>query len=137
MGGKEILETYPKTANFLREWFMNQMIQNIQKDSNGELEDIKKFMQERGIDPPLILMLENNPNGLFETFDNLGVYINIECNLYAGTMHTTYDMKKSKGQHIENNSIWFKSRKETEKSAMLEAIKYIEENFENLVKNES
>ena len=76
MKGLELLEKYPASAEVIKAWFLEKMIESF-KDENVPSE-FKDFMREQGIDNDKVgTLIDVNPRNLFDVFDNNDVIIQI------------------------------------------------------------
>ena len=74
MNGKTLLETYPKAAKVIKQHFVDQLVNSL-KDADLP-EDFKEFARQQEIDDDKIGgLIDAQPRGLFDVFDNNGVYI--------------------------------------------------------------
>ena len=77
MKALELLEGHPRTAEVIRTWFMEKMIESM-KDAKDVPEEFKEFMRQQGIDnEKLSVMIESQPRNLFDVFDAKGIIINV------------------------------------------------------------
>jgi len=73
----ELLNANPKTAEVIRAWFMEKMIESI-KTAQDVPEEFKDYMRQQGIDnEKLSIMIDAQPRSLFEVFDAQGIIINV------------------------------------------------------------
>jgi hypothetical protein len=73
----ELLNANPKTAEVLRAWFMEKMIESM-KDADNVPEEFKEFMRQQGIDnEKLSIMIDAQPRTMFDVFDANGIIINV------------------------------------------------------------
>lgn len=76
MKGLELLEKYPVSAELIKAWFLEKMIESF-KDENVPSE-FKDFMREQGIDNDKVgTLIDVNPRNLFDVFDEHEVFISI------------------------------------------------------------
>jgi hypothetical protein len=76
MKGILLLEKYPASAEIVRAWFMERMIESF-KDENVP-DEFKDFMREQGIDnDKLGTMIDVNPRMLLDVFDENDIFISI------------------------------------------------------------
>jgi hypothetical protein len=76
MKGLELLEKYPASAEVIKAWFLEKMIESF-KDENVPSE-FKDFMREQGIDnDKLGTMIDVNPRMLLDVFDENDIFISI------------------------------------------------------------
>ena len=73
----ELLEANPKTAEVIRAWFMEKMIESI-KTAQDVPDEFKDYMRQQGIDnEKLSIMIDAQPRSLFEVFDAKEIFINV------------------------------------------------------------
>lgn len=132
MKGKELLEAYPKIANIIRDWFTTKMIENMSK-ADDVPDEFKNHMIERGVsDDLLINVIDKNPSALFEIFDSLHVYIGIAIHQIEETNQIVFNYYICPdGKCLDDTEFPdFTNRKDVEHYAMLAAIEYIDNHFD-------
>jgi len=73
----ELLEGHPRTAEVIRAWFMEKMIESI-NNAQDVPEEFKDYMRQQGIDnEKLSVMIDAQPRSLFDVFDAQGIIINV------------------------------------------------------------
>ena len=73
----ELLNANPKTAEVIRAWFMEKMIESI-KTAHDVPDEFKEFMRQQSIDnEKLSIMIDAQPRSLFEVFDAKEIFINV------------------------------------------------------------
>ena len=76
MKGLEILQKYPHSADVVRKWLFNRMVESMQDDSVPE--DFKEAMMNEAVtNERLAVFIDTNPRMLFDVFDENDIYINI------------------------------------------------------------
>jgi len=76
MSGIDLLNKYTASAEVIRAWFMEKMIESLQ--TSDVPEDFKNMMRETGIeDDKLSVMIDANPRMLLDVFDDNEIYISI------------------------------------------------------------
>jgi len=105
MKGLELLEKNPLSAEIVRAWFMERMIESF-KDENVP-DEFKDFMREQGIDnDKLGTMIDVNPRMLLDVFDandiiiETSLYPNGEFTIKIGNQATTNSWKTRKEAEI-------------------------------------
>lgn len=128
MNGKELLNAYPKTAELVKDWFVEKMIESL-KTSDAPYE-FKEQMRQHAVNiDNLASIIDNNPRGLFDVFDNHGIYIDvyIGCN---NDWEVTFGYRmlpiKIKDERIDP-LLCYSYRKEAEKAAIEEAFALLNE----------
>ena len=116
MTGLELLEKYPRAASVIKNWLLWKMVDALQNESIDE--EFKQYMRDQGIDNDKMgMMLDANPRGLFDVFDEHDVII--ETLLYP---HGEFTIKI--GNEATTNS--WKTRKEAELFAIEAAFEILE-----------
>lgn len=76
MSGLELLEKHPHTAEVIRAWFLEQMIESLKTEDVPD--EFKDFMREQGVGyDKLAVMIDANPRMLLDVFDDNKVFIEI------------------------------------------------------------
>jgi len=133
MKGKELLDTYPKIAKVIKEWFTTKMMESM-SNADDIPEEFKNHMKERGVDDELLInVIDKNPSALFEIFDSLHVYIGIVIDQLPETEQVVFNyFICPKGKCLDTSPQEFFNRKDVEHYAMLAAIEYIDNNIDEL-----
>jgi len=77
MTGAELLETYPKAAFAIKEFYYGKMIESLSEDSDIP-QDFKEMVKSQQFDSEYVAtFIDNNPRFLFDIFDENGIYINV------------------------------------------------------------
>ncbi len=116
MNGLELLESHPKSAIVVKQWYLEKMLESL-NDKNLP-EDFKDIVRAKGIDNESVAtLIDASPRNLFDVFDNHKVYIDINC----------LNDKFLWGINDDVNNDVYETRKEAEKIAIEEAFKLLEE----------
>ena len=76
MSGIDLLNKYTASAEVIRAWFMEKMIESLQ--TSDVPEEFKNMMRETGIeDDKLSVMIDANPRMLIDVFDDNEIYISV------------------------------------------------------------
>jgi len=76
MSGIDLLNKYTASAEVIRAWFMEKMIESLQ--TSDVPEEFKNMMRETSIeDDKLSVMIDANPRMLLDVFDDNEIYISI------------------------------------------------------------
>ena len=111
----ELLESHPKTAIVVKQWFLEKMLDSIENESVPE--DFKNLVREQGIDNDKVAgVIEGAPRSLFDVFDSHKIYISISC----------VNDKFLWGINNDMNNSAYSSRIEADKAAVIEAFKQLE-----------
>lgn len=133
MKGKELLETYPRIAKIIKDWFTAKMIGSM-SNTDDIPEEFKNHMKERGASEDfLINVIDKNPAALFEIFDSLHVYIGIVIDKLPETEQVVFNYYICPNGKCQDTSPQeFLNRKDVEHYAMLAAVEYINNNIDEL-----
>jgi hypothetical protein len=118
MKGLEILQKYPHSADVVRKWLFNRMVESMQDDSVPE--DFKEAMMNEAVtNERLAVFIDTNPRMLFDVFDENDIYINIfrVKNIFMWSL----------GENEFLDTRIFNSRKEAELPAIEKAFEILEE----------
>lgn len=75
MTGTELLETYPKAAVAIKEFYYGKMIDSLQED-NDIPEEFKDMIKAQQFDSEYVAtFIDTNPRFLFDIFDANGIFI--------------------------------------------------------------
>jgi polyribonucleotide nucleotidyltransferase len=73
----EILKTYPKAAQVIKQWALEKMLDTIKDDSLPE--HFKEAVREMGIsDDKIADVFKKSSRSLFDVFDNHKLYITVD-----------------------------------------------------------
>jgi hypothetical protein len=113
----DLLEKYTLSAELVRNWFIQKMIESVRGDETVP-EDFKNFMLEQGIENDKIaIMIDANPRMLFDVFDENDVIIIIK---YHDNFGFTWAVEETDEQSF------YKTRKEAELFAVEAAFDILE-----------
>jgi hypothetical protein len=119
MKGIDLLNKYTASAEIIREWFLEKMIESLQ--TTDVPDDFKNMMKQTGIDnEKLAIMIDSNPRMLFDVFDENDVIIIIK---YHDNFGFTWAVEEADDQSF------YKTRKEAELSAIEVAFDILEDNL--------
>ena len=132
MKGLELLEKYPASAEVIKAWFLNQMIESFKDDTVPD--GFKQYMREQGIDNDKVgILIDVNPRNLFDVFDdnNIRIHICVGSDVSSNnfSFHIASDVIKtdvSQGESVKDLTNDFKTRKETEIKAIQYAFELLE-----------
>ena len=118
MSGLEILEKYPYTAQVIRDWFLEQMIESFKDETVPD--EFKDFMRQQGVENDKVgKMIDVNPRMLFDVFDENDIMIIIGYHENFGFNYAVCE--------DEDQQRYYKTRKEAESSAIEVAFEILEE----------
>lgn len=76
MKGLELLETYPKAAKVIAEFYNNKLIDSMSTSTEDVSEEFKEMLKQQSFDNQYVAtFIDSNPRFLFDVFDDNGVYI--------------------------------------------------------------
>jgi hypothetical protein len=126
MKGLEILQKYPHSADVVRKWLFDKMMESMQDDSVPE--DFKQSMMNEAVtNVRLAVFIDTNPRILFDVFDenDIIIYFMIfsspEGVRFSAAIHTGND-------EVKPNPIGkqYNTRKEAEHAAVEAAFEILE-----------
>lgn len=126
MKGLEILQKYPHSADVVRKWLFDRMVESMQDDSVPE--DFKQSMMNEAVtNVRLAVFIDTNPRILFDVFDenDIIIYFMIfsspEGVRFSAAIHTGND-------EVKPNPIGkqYNTRKEAEYAAVEAAFEILE-----------
>jgi hypothetical protein len=105
MTGLELLETYPKAAVAIKEFYYGKMIDSLQEE-NDIPQEFKEMLKAQQFDSEYVAtFIDTNPRFLFDIFDANDVYIQInvfnfsysinEGSVIAGSWKTRIEAEKA------------------------------------------
>jgi hypothetical protein len=78
MKGIELLETYPKAAGVIKEFYNNKLINSMNDSSERVSEEFKEMLKQQSFDNEYVAtFIDSNPRFLFDVFDDNEIYINV------------------------------------------------------------
>ncbi len=116
MKGLEILQKYPHSADVVRKWLFDRMVESMQDDSVPE--DFKQVMMNEAVtNVRLAVFIDTNPRILFDVFDENDIIIIIK---YHDNFGFTWAVEEADDQSF------YKTRKEAELFAIEVAFEILE-----------
>jgi len=116
MTGLELLEKYDKAAIVIKQFYLNAMLESLKDEELPE--NFKEYARQTTIDNDKIgKLIDVQPRGLFDVFDNNKVYIGITPNFLIGGMEFKYSIDEITGEAS--------TRKEAEKIAVEKAFEIL------------
>ena len=104
----DLLETYPKAATVIKEFYYEKMINSLQED-NDIPQEFKDMVKAHQFDSEYIAtFIDNNPRFLFDIFDANDVYIQITVDLENNCFRYSFD-----GGQVESNDFLTRIAAET------------------------
>jgi hypothetical protein len=123
MTGAELLETYPKAAVAIKEFYYGKMIESLQED-NEIPQEFKDMVKAQQFDSEYIAtFIDNNPRFLFDIFDSNN--INIVIHVYTEEPPTEFAFSIPQ-DNLDYDQL-YPTRKEAEAAAIEQAFKILNE----------
>jgi hypothetical protein len=118
----ELLETYPKAAVKIREWFLEKMLDNLKNSDSSVPEEFKEYVREQGIDNERVAkILGASPRTLFDVFDSSQLYIKVDIFIREDqTAKFNWSVNA-----VEGGTSFYSSRLEAEKDAVAKAFQML------------
>jgi hypothetical protein len=114
----EILEKYPEAAKVVNNYYLEIMLKSLNDDSLPE--NFKEFVREMGVgNDKIAKIIEGSPRTLFDVFDENQIYIEIS----VSNDKFSYKIYPRDVKFLD--VIWYDTRKEVEKIAILDAFKLL------------
>jgi hypothetical protein len=124
MKGIELLETYPKAAKVIGEFYNNKLIDSMNDSSEGVSDEFKEMLKQQSFDNEYVAtFIDNNPRFLFDIFDSNSVYIEILVDLTKDDALFSYVIDGDMMSNVEG--ILYNSRIEAEKVAIEKAFQLL------------
>lgn len=126
MKGIELLETYPKAATVIKEFYNNKLIDSVSKSSEEIPEEFKEMIKQQSFDNEYVAaFIDSNPRFLFDVFDNNE--LNVEILVMYSDRPSMFTYTVVEGDLIHTEPTKYNSRIEAEKVAIEEAFKLLNE----------
>ena len=118
----ELLETYPRAAEVINEFYRSKMIESM--DTTDVPDDFKEMLKQQEFDNEYVAkFIDANPRILFDVFDSNGVYIEILVDLTKDDALFSYVIDGDMMGNVEG--ILYNSRIEAEKVAIEKAFQLL------------
>ena len=119
MKGLELLESHPKTAIVIKQWYLDKMLESL---NNKEIpEEFREAVRAQDIDNENVgTLIDASPRNLFDVFDEHKLFIQI--NVYP--LYSSFSYFINEGDVISGG---WTERKEAELAAIIQAFKLLEE----------
>ena len=116
----DLLETYPKAATVIKEFYYEKMINSLQED-NDIPQEFKDMVKAQQFDSEYVAtFIDNNPRFLFDIFDANGIFISIKYSLDG----FTWSNMQSDASELKDTTIYL-FRKEAETVAVEKAFEIL------------
>jgi len=118
----ELLETYPKAAEVINEFYRTKMIESM--DTTDVPDDFKEMLKQQEFDNEYVAkFIDANPRILFDVFDSNGVYIEILVDLTKDDALFSYVIDGDIMDNVEG--VLYNSRIEAERVAIDKAFQLL------------
>jgi len=122
MTGLELLESYDKAAIVIKQHYLNSMLESLKDDDLPE--NFKEYARQTTIDNDKIgKLIDIQPRGLFDVFDNNKVYIEILVDYKK--LDATFPYTVIDNDTMYSNPSYYNNRKEAEKKAVEQAFEIL------------
>lgn len=122
MKAVELLETYPRAAEVINEFYHTKMIESLNTEDVPQ--EYKDLLKEQEFDNEYVAkFIDANPRILFDVFDSNGVYIEILVDLTKDDALFSYIIDGDFMNNVEG--ILYNSRIEAEKVAVQKAFQLL------------
>jgi hypothetical protein len=122
MKAVELLETYPRAAEVINEFYHTKMIESM--DTTDVPDDFKEMLKQQEFDNEYVAkFIDANPRILFDVFDSNGVYIEILVDLTKDDALFSYIIDGDVMGNVE--AVLYNSRIEAEKVAIEKAFQLL------------
>jgi hypothetical protein len=122
MKAVELLETYPRAAEVINEFYHTKMIESLNTEDVPQ--EYKDLLKEQEFDNEYVAkFIDANPRILFDVFDSNGVYIEILVDLTKDDALFSYVLDGDMMSNVEG--ILYNSRIEAEKVAVQKAFQLL------------
>jgi hypothetical protein len=124
MTGIELLETYPKAAFAIKEFYYGKMIESLSEDSDIP-QDFKEMVKAQQFDSEYVAtFIDNNPRFLFDLLDANNIIVHTPSVWIEGVVEFGYTVER-KGVDTMGSFETYPQRNMAEKLAIEKAIEYL------------
>jgi hypothetical protein len=114
----ETLQKYPEAAKVVNNYYLEIMLKSLNDDSLPE--NFKEFVREMGVgNDKIAKIIDGSPRALFDVFDENQIYIEIS----VSNDKFSYKIYPRDIKFLD--VMWYDTRKEVEKIAILDAFKLL------------
>ena len=124
MKGIELLETYPKAAKVIGEFYNNKLIDSMNDSSEGVSDEFKEMLKQQSFDNEYVAtFIDSNPRFLFDVFDDNE--LNVEILVMYSDRPSMFTYTVVEGDLIHTEPTKYNSRIEAEKVAVDKAFQIL------------
>jgi len=125
MTGAELLETYPKAAAAIKEFYYGKMIESLQED-NDIPQEFKDMVKAQQFDSEYVAtFIDTNPRFLFDIFDANKIYITTPVSMIDG--YFSWQISADEQVYEHENAEYLENRKLAETAAIEKAFEILNE----------
>ncbi len=127
MTGAELLETYPKAAAAIKEFYYGKMIESLEED-NDIPQEFKDLVQAQQFDSEYVAtFIDTNPRFLFDILDANEIIIHTPSVWIEGVVEFGYTVASTKGRDVIGSFETYPHRNIAEKHAVEKAFEILNE----------
>jgi hypothetical protein len=127
MTGEELLETYPKVADAIKEFYYRKMIDSLQEDNNIP-EEFKDMVKAKQFDNEYFAtFIDNNPRFLFDLMDTNEIIIHTPSVWIEGVVEFGYTVERKNNVDSVGSFETYPYRSIAEKYAVEKAFEILNE----------
>jgi hypothetical protein len=127
MTGAELLETYPKVADAIKEFYYRKMIDSLQEDNNIP-EEFKDMVKAKQFDNEYFAtFIDNNPRFLFDLMDTNEIIIHTPSVWIEGVVEFGYTVERKNNVDSVGSFETYPHRNIAEKHAVEKAFEILNE----------
>jgi hypothetical protein len=124
MKGLELLETYPKAAKVIAEFYNNKLIDSMSTSTEDVSEEFKEMLKQQSFDnEDVATFIDSNPRFLFDVFDDNE--LNVEILVMYSDRPSMFTYTVVEGDLIHTEPTKYNSRIEAEKVAVDKAFQIL------------
>jgi hypothetical protein len=124
MTGLDLLETYPRAAEEIAEFYRSKMIESL--NTQDVPDEFKEMIKDQEFDNQYIAtFIDANPRILFDVFDSNAVYIEILMDYTEPDPTFTFTYTVIDGDIVYSNSTQHNNRIEAERAAIEQAFQIL------------
>jgi hypothetical protein len=124
MKGIELLETYPKAATVIKDFYNNKLIDSVSNSSEEIPEEFKEMIKQQSFDNEYVAkFIDSNPRFLFDVFDDNE--LNVEILVMYSDRPSMFTYTVVEGDLIHTEPTKYNSRIEAEKVAVDKAFQIL------------
>ena len=124
MKGIELLETYPKAATVIKDFYNNKLIDSVSNSSEEIPEEFKEMIKQQSFDNEYVAtFIDSNPRFLFDVFDDNE--LNVEILVMYSDRPSMFTYTVVEGDLIHTEPTKYNSRIAAERVAIEKAFQIL------------